>query len=119
MPLYAFDCACGRQVDVIRSIEARKAPGPRCPCGRRMHRAYGRELPAIQTPDNFSYSDVWVPGISTPRGGWKSRGQLNAALKKQGREGELDDKDTWKHSRVHKALPPIGARVDPKRKVAI
>ena len=119
MPTYAFDCKCGRQVDAFRAMSARNAPGPRCPCGRRMRRNPGRELVAIQTADNFRYSDVHVPGIPAPRGGWGSRGQLTAALKKQGREGELDDKDTWTNSEKQKLLHPLGTRVDPKRKVAI
>ena len=74
---------------------------------------------AIETADNFTYRDVRFGGIATPKGGFASRHALAAELRRHGREGELDDRDTWTASKAYHDLPPIGARVDPVRKAVI
>jgi hypothetical protein len=84
-----------------------------------MRRNVGLEGPAIETADNFTYRDVRFGGIATPKGGFASRRALAAELRRHGREGELDDRDTWTASKAYHDLPPIGARVDPVRKAVI
>lgn len=53
MPLYAYECACGKRKDEFRKVKDRNR-GPKCECGGRMKKLIGGHNVA---PDMQPYFD--------------------------------------------------------------
>ena len=67
-----------------------------------------RQTPGIVTSGNFDYANFQVPGVRPPKGGWKSRSELQSALKKAGRQGCLDSPAMHRYSKRIALTPPAG-----------